>query len=206
MFGTIAGHLTNDDLRNSVLGVIEGLTSTSLDQEVETISRCMERATHLMSCPKTVNEDLAGIRNTQSILNQHSLDYLPNPLESTDNPGLWLRSLVETIRAVNAEVGTTYRSPEKIKDGDPLSVFRWYLYDGLGRMVAIHLGISNSDNAQEKAGDWIACALAEAAVTLAEDGDSNARNVVNNIISMGFIKEGWLLTSRLVERAKGLNA
>ena len=204
-FEAIAGRLTNDDLRKSISAVIEGLPSTSLDQEVETVFRCMKRATNLILYPEPRDEDLAGIKNTRMILNQHHLNYLPNPHESTDNPRLWLRSLIETIKVVNAEAGTTYRSPEKINEGDPLSVFRWYLYDGVGRMVAIHLGISNSDKGQEKAGDWIACALTEAAVVLAESGDSKAQEVVSNMLSMGFIDKGWLLTDQLIKRAKDLN-
>ena len=95
-----------------------------------------------------------------------------------------------------------YWRPKKIKEGDPLSVFQWYLYDGIGRMIAVHLGISNDNKNQERCGDWIACALTEAAVVLAEEGDQDAQRVVRSMLDIEFIAEGWLLTDQLIERAK----
>ena len=174
-FGAIANHLTNEGLRKAVSTAVEGLPSINLHQELETISHCIERANKLIS--KQKDADLAGIRNTQTILNQHGLNQIPNPLEPANNPRPWLRS-----------------------------IFRWYLYDGVGRMVAIHLGISNSDKGQERDGDWIACAITEAAVNLAEKGDPNAQEVVKNMLDMGFIAKGWLLTDQLVERAEILKS
>lgn len=204
MFKAIAGRLTNDGLQKAVSTAVEGLPLTNLHQELKTVSQCIEQANCLISSPDNIKRDFAGITNTQRILDQHGLSQIPNPFVSTDNPRPWLRSLIQTIKVGNTEVGTVYKSPEKINEGDPLSVFRWYLYDGVGRMVAIHLGISENDKEQEKAGDWIGCAITEAAVALAEKGDLNAKSVVSNMLGMGFIASGWLLTNQLVDRARVL--
>ncbi|HCM82040.1 MAG: hypothetical protein UW22_C0069G0003 [Candidatus Gottesmanbacteria bacterium GW2011_GWB1_44_11c] len=155
-----------------------------------------------MSNPDDDDTDFAGIRNTRRLLKEQGLNDIPNPLEATDRPQPWIRSLLKTIEIGNIETGTTYRSPKKIKEGDPLSVFQWYLYDGIGRMIAVHLGISNDNKNQERCGDWIACALTEAAVVLAEEGDQDAQRVVRSMLDMEFIAEGWLLTDQLIERAK----
>lgn len=202
MFRAIARRLTNEDLQGVVFASTEDITKINLDQELGTIFRCVEKANDLISRSDNDDVDLAGVRNTRRILNDHAINNIPDYSQTTDNPKPFLRSLLETIEVGNTETGVTYRSPEKIQDGDPLSVFQWYLYDGYGRMTAIHLGISNTDKQQETDGDWISCSLTEAAVVLAEEGDRNAQKVVNNMIDMNFIAGGWFLTDQLVERAK----
>lgn len=207
-FEIIARRLTSDTadgLRRAVYIATEEDTPINLHQELETLSCCIERANSFISNPDDTDEDLAGIRNSRRVLNQHGLNYIPNPLESIDNPEPWLQSFLKTIEVGNIETGTTYRAPEKIKNGDPLGVFQWYLYDGLGRMIAIHLGISNDDKSQEKEADWIGCALTEATVILAEEGNQGAQRVVRSMLDMKFIAGGWLLTDKLVERAKALD-
>jgi len=73
-------------------------------------------------------------------------------------------------------------------------------------MVAIHLGVSNDnkEKEQEIAGDWFGCALTEAAIVLAEEGDKDAKGVVKNMLDMGFIASGWIISDQAVNRAKAL--
>ncbi len=200
-FEAVARHLTNDGLKRVVYVATEKGTPIDLTKELATISRCVERANDLISNPDDTDCDLAGIVNTRRVLGDHGLNYIPNLLGTVENPRELLGSLLKTISVGNTETGITYRAPEKIKNGDPLSVFHWYLYDGLGRMVAIYLGISNENKNQERDGDWIGCALTEAAVVLAEEGDRDAQGIVRNMLDMEFIAGGWLLTDQLVKRA-----
>jgi hypothetical protein len=204
LFGGIAKRLTDPDLRNAFSVAAEGLSSIVLDKELKTISKCIKKANELVSTPNSIDNDFVGISNTKKILKEHNLDHIPNPFVFTDNPQPLLRSLLKTIEVGNSETGEwkTYRSPKAINNGDPLSVFHWFLYDGVGRMTAIHLGISNDNKDQEREGDWISCALIEAVVKLAEEEDIEAREVVGNMLNIGFIAKGWLLTNQLVERAQ----
>jgi len=207
MFGAIARRLTNDGLKNVVFAAAESQPPIDLLQELGTISRCIEKANELISGPD--NDSNAGIKNTKGILSKHGLNQIPNPFIETSNQQPMLRSLLNVIDVGNTEISDdevkrTYKDPNKINNGNPLSVFRWYLYDGVGRMVAIHLGISNDDKGQERDGDWIGCALTEAAVALAKEGDRGAQGVVKDMINMGFIAKGWLLTDQLVEQAQAI--
>ncbi|KKR66994.1 MAG: hypothetical protein UU09_C0042G0007 [Microgenomates group bacterium GW2011_GWA2_40_6] len=205
MFEAIARRLTNDGLKDAVLAAAESRPPIDLHQELETISLCIEKVNELILGSDDDNN--AGIKNTKRILSEHGFNQIPNPFIETSNQRSMLRSLLNVIDVGNTEISNdeekrTYMDPKKINNGNPLSIFRWYLYDGVGRMMAIHLGISNDDKGQEREGDWIGCALTEAAVALAEEGDRDAQGVVKDMINMGFIAKGWLLTDQLVERAQ----
>jgi len=204
LFSGIARRLTDTDLRNAFSIAAKDLPLIILHKELKTISGCIKKVNELISTPNSIDIDFVGISNTQRILKEHNLDQTPNPFVFTDNSQPLLRSLLKTIKVGNIETGTTYRSPKEINDGDPLSVFHWYLYDGVGRMTAIQLGILNDNKDQEREGDWISCALAEAAVALAEEGDTEVKEVVRNMLDIGFIAKGWILTDQLVERAQSV--
>ncbi len=204
-FRIIARHLTNSGIARAVSEAVENSSGIDLDKELHTLSKCIDKANILIN--SWGNGDLHGVQNSWKILKEHGLNNIPSPFTDGQNPQKWLRSLAETIEVGNREAGPAgdvYKDPQKILNGDPLSVFRWYLYDGCGRMVAIHLGISNEDKQQEQVGDWIGCALTEAAVVLAEEGDKGAKEVVKNMLDMGFIASGWILSDQVVERAKKL--
>lgn len=206
-FQFIGRNLTNPDLSNAVLGATENSYNIDLHQELKTLSKCIQKANSLIQSRNMVG--LNGIQHSRRILKQHGLVGIPSSFIETEKSQSWLNSLGETIKVGNREIkpkGKVYKDPKEIQNGDPLNIFRWYLYDGYGRMVAIHLGISNKNNhkQQEHKGDWLACALTEAAVVLAEEGDEDAKEVVNNMLDMEFIAGGWILSDKIVGRAKAL--
>jgi hypothetical protein len=210
LFGLIAKRLDNFGLRSAVSVAAEGLPSIDLHQELETLTRCINKANDLIQKPGD-NGDYAGISNARRILNEHRLESIPVPFSTMEGSRAWLHSLRKIVEVGNTEISNsetkkTYKDPERIKVGNPLSVFRWYLYDGVGRMEAIHLEITNDDKRQETEGDWITCALSEAAVVLAEEGDQDARGVVKDMMDMGFIAKGWLLTDGVINRAQAIFA
>jgi hypothetical protein len=199
----IIPNLTHNKLRESFELVMGKMSSDELHQEVGTISGCIKRANELIASSEGNNE-FNGIRNAKRVLGQYGVDKIPNPFVATTGSPSWMRSLVGVIRVGNKETGITYRDPAKINKGNPLSVFRWYLYDGVGRMVAIRLGMEDDNIRQADEGEWITCAIAEAAIDLAHQGNSGAKKVVKDMVGMGFISKDWRLSAPLVKMAKAL--
>lgn len=208
IFTFITNKLTDPGLRNAVSEIVEHQSPEVLDGELRTISRCIEETNQLIA-QKQSDPALDGITNTRRILAEYDLEKIPNPFETAKGSPLWIGSLADIIRVANTETGTTYRSPEKINNGNPLSAFRWYLYDGIGRMIAIHIiptQLKISKEKQKIDGDWIACGITEAAVKLAEEGNPETKNVVKDMVEMGFIDTGWYLSELLVQRARNISA
>jgi len=207
MFVAVANRLENRDVRRAFYLATQENDDINLPQELRVINRCFDKVNEIISSSNPINADFAGIRDTKMLLVGSSASpdnpgRLFNPLTKPESKKLWAEEIKAIIEVGNREIGPIYTDPAKINNGNPLSVFEWYLYDGAARMVAIHMGISNDNKKQEEAGDSIACALAEAAVILAEEGDSESQAVVENMLNMEFITKGWLLTDGLVERAK----
>lgn len=198
LFEGITKRLENPGLHEAFESVVKN--PDDMDRELETISRCVDRVNELINSPR--DEDFEGINYTRVILGARGLNQLPSPFGDVEEPISWMRNVLSTVGVANVETGDVYRSPEEINEGNPLSVFRWYLYDGLGRMIAIRLGIPEERGRQLRKSDWIACAITEAAITLAEEGDSGAIDVVSDMVAMGFIDNGWRLTKPLVERGE----
>jgi hypothetical protein len=128
---------------------------------------------------------------------------IPNPFD--EGIRIWYPHLLDVIEVANKETGVVYRKPKDIRKGDDFSVFQWYFYDGVARMLAIRMGIPLQDKEgkklQEPESDWIACAFVEAVVVLAEKGDVDARETVQSMLNMNFIEKGWNFTDNIVERA-----
>ncbi|HVZ12527.1 MAG TPA: hypothetical protein VG965_05865 [Patescibacteria group bacterium] len=210
-FTSIASGLQSPGVKEAFSSAAAGKGEINLPQELRVINRCFEKVNVMLASTDPIHRDFAGVRDTKILLqiNNTTPAILPNPFAGTDSRRTWIlnwsETLNETIKTGNEEIkpaGTVYMDPSEINGGNPLSVFEWYLYDGAARMVAIHLGFQNKDQEQENAGDSIACALTEAAVVLAEEGDSEARDVVKNMLDMKFIVHDWAFAHELVVRAE----
>lgn len=206
LFGVIANRIEDPSLKSALFAASGSETPINLFQELETVHRCLDKVNELL-LSKDTPEDFAGITNVRRILKEHGQRQgFPDIFTGNGSKRNLLLSLKRTIEVGNKETGSTYPHGTDIKNGDPLSVFQWFLYDGVGRMIAIHLGIPNdAAESQKDDGDWIACALTEAAVVLAEEGNLQAKAVVKNMLDMKFM-DGWILKNEVIERARKTTA
>lgn len=198
LFESIADRISNSHLKKAILFVAKDKSGTTLSREVGVLARSVLRTNNLIA--HTSDPDLVGIKECRRITKEKGVAGFPLALSEGDFPN-FPSFLVKIIRIGNIEVGNVYKNPQKINEGDLLSVFRWYLYDGYARMIAAQIGVPDGKLQQDES-DWISCGFAEALVLLAESGDTDARKVVKNMVEMEFIGKEWLLSDKLVDRAE----
>ena len=102
------------------------------------------------------------------------LGVLPVPFVETGSQSFyWARLLARTLTSVGQELGGNYTSPNKIENGDPFHVFRWFFIDTCARLTALHL-FPGAPLAQEQANaDVVADAYCEASVVQAEQAPND---------------------------------